>query len=337
MTTPNVPPRPRRALRVAAAVLVSGGILGMLASQLDWARAGDALGRADPRWLLVSFGCSLAIVWMRGVRWTALQPDAGLGRNTAAICLQNFYNRIAPMRLGELALPHLLRRYAGLEATRTFLILVVVRIVELAVLLGLCAIATLARTGTRHLGWLIGIGGLLLAIVVLLAKLRSALRLAARLGAGVARVTRADRFAIVPRALAAVERALAGEAQLSGRQRASLLAWTAAIHLVQLASLDAIVRSFGVDLGWVASMQATTVGLLGPSLPLPSVGIVGALEASWVAGFVWVGVDLDLAIVTGVAAQVVTLGFAALFALPSWAYLRRGSSRRQVVLAGPAE
>jgi uncharacterized membrane protein YbhN (UPF0104 family) len=316
-------PGARRALRIGAAIALSSGAIALLVAALDWRRAGAALAAADPRWIAVALAWSLAIVALRGWRWIAIQPEAGLAIATAATAVQTFYNRIAPMRLGELTLPHLLRRHAGLDATPTLMLLVVTRIVELAVLLGLLALAVLLGGAADHLGAIAGIGGGLAAIVLLLANLHAAVGLAHRAIAAAARATGVAGRPLARRIVAALARAAAGEARLRPRQRAALVGWTVAIQLAQLAALDAIVRAFGVALGPAASAQGSALALAGTALPLPTVGMVGSLEAGWVAGYHLVGVDRDVAILTGLAAQVVTLGFAAAVALPAWAYLRR--------------
>lgn len=324
-------PQPRaraRVVRVALAVAISGGVIAALALQVDWGEAIHALRAARLGWIAVALAWSLVIVWGRGVRWTALQSGPGVGVATAAIAVQTFYNRIAPMRLGELTLPFLLRLHAGEDASRTLVLLIVVRIVELAVLLGLLALATILRTGTESGGWLLVLGALLAAITLLLARFRAVMRLCLRAAGVVARWGRIDRMPRVGRALDRIEQVIAGDAQLGARQRASLLVWTAVLQAMQIASIDAILRAFGVELDWLAVVQGTSVSLAGPALPLPSVGMVGTLEASWAVGFVWVGVGLETAILTGVAAQVITLAFAAVVALPCWWWLVRRSAAR---------
>lgn len=316
-----------RVLRIAAAFCISGGVVAALAAQLDWRRAIEALRLAELGWIAVAMAWSLAIVWARGMRWTALQPEPGFGVNTSAIAVQTFYNRIAPMRLGELTLPFLLRRHAGQEASRTLVLLIVVRIVELAVAIGLLALATLLRTGTAHVGWLLVLVGLLVAIGILLLRFRDVMRLCLRVAAAVTRWLRVDRFPRVGRALERIEQAMAGESQLSPRLRASLLLWTVGLQSMQIASFDAILRAFGIDLGLLALVQSASIALAGPALPLPSVGMVGTLEASWAIGFVWVGVPLESAILTGIATQVLTLAFAAVVALVCWWYLLRRAAR----------
>jgi hypothetical protein len=144
----------------------------------------------------------------------------------------------------------------------------------------------------------------------------------------VSRWTRLDRIGAVRGGLAGLERTVGSEARLDRARRIGLLAWTVVLQGMQIAAFDAILRAFGVALAPIPLVQGAAVALAGPALPLPSVGTIGTLEASWVAGFVWVGVGLDAAILTGVATQLITLAFAAVVALPSWLYLVRRTAAR---------
>mgnify|MGYP000185686923 CR=1 FL=1 len=64
------------------------------------------------------------------------------------------------------------------------------------------------------------------------------------------------------------------------------------------------------------------------ALPVISVGSVGTHETGWVAGFVWVGMAVPDAMLTGLFTQVTTLSFAVLFAIPATLHLL-GVKRRQ--------
>lgn len=315
--------RARLFLRASVAVAISLATLAVLLGQLDLDHASAAVAAAEPGWLAAAIGWSAVIVWARGRRWTLLDPGPGLGRSTAAIAVQTFYNRIAPVRLGELALPYLLSRHAGADPSRTLILLVVVRVVELAVAIGLLALSTLLGTGTRHAAWLLGLAAVLAVIISVLAFFRGAVRLALRVFGRLARALRVAERPFVRTAIVRLEATVSEENRLTKTQRVGLLLWTIGNQLMQIAVFDAVLRAFGTHLGALAVIQASSVCLAGTSLPIPSVGTVGTLEASWVAGTVWVGVDLSHAVLTGIAIQVLTLLFAAVVALPSWFYLVR--------------
>lgn len=320
----------RRAVQLAAAALVSAAVLALLLGQLDWDRSWRAVREASGGWLLVAIAWSAAIVAARGLRWRLIHPEVPLAVGTAAISVQTFYNRIAPMRLGELSLPILLRRHAGTDVARPLVLLVLVRIVELAVALGLIVVAAVAGGRASQAGYLAALIGLIAVVAAVLLWFRQVMQLAVRLAGALTRWTRLDRISAVRGGLAGLERTVASDARLDRARRIGLLAWTVGLQGMQIAAFDAILRAFGVALDPIPLVQGAAVALAGPALPLPSVGSIGTLEASWVAGFVWVGVSLDQAVLTGVATQLVTLAFAALVALPSWLYLVRRSAAARI-------
>jgi len=82
-------------------------------------------------------------------------------------------------------------------------------------------------------------------------------------------------------------------------------------------------RAFDLDLSVSQIIVGASLGQVAGSLPLPSVGSIGTHETGWTTGFVWVGVPLSDAALTGIGTQVVTLAFAALFGLPAWLLQRR--------------
>lgn len=323
------PRRARAALRVGLAVLVSAAVITVLLSQLDWSRSWAAIRAARLEWIGAAVGWSCLIVLARGLRWNLVLPGPGVALSTAAIGVQTFFNRIAPMRLGELSLPFLLRRFAGSDASRVLVLLVLTRVVELAVAVALVIAAALLHRGGTQPAHLLALAGLLAAIAVVLVQFRRVLRIGLSTAALAARWSRLDRVKAVQGGLAGLEAAVGAEARLSGAKRTGLLVWTMLIQALQIAAFHAVLRAFGVALDPAALVLGAAVALAGPALPLPSVGTIGTLEASWVAGFVWAGLDLETAILTGVATQLLTLLFAAVIALPSWAYLlRRGPRSR---------
>lgn len=320
--------RRRRAVQIAAAALVSAAVLALLIGQLDWERSWRAVRAARGGWLAAAIAWSAAIVVARGLRWRLIHPEVPLAIGTAAISVQTFFNRIAPMRLGELSLPILLRRHAGTDVSRPLVLLILVRIVELAVALGLIVVAAVAGGRASDGGYLAALVGLLAVIAAVLLWFQPVMQLAVRLAAAISRWTRLDRLAAVRGGLAGLGRTVSSDARLDRARRVGLLAWTVVLQGMQIAAFDAILRAFGVALDPIPLVQGAAVALAGPALPLPSVGSIGTLEASWAAGFLWVGVSLDDAILTGVATQLITLVFAAVVALPSWLYLVRRSARR---------
>lgn len=307
-----------RLVRSIAAVVVSAGLLALLLARLELGPALERFVGADPRAVAVAGLFSLVVLLLRALRFSALTRSAGLGVTTPAIAIQVFLNRITPLRLGELSLPLLLQRHGGETFSGALLGLLFVRLLDLAILVWAVALSVAVRPEGAG-AWSLAAASLVL--VVVLGTFRhwvgGLVRLLARATAPLA----GRRLARIP---AAVERlaAAAGEIRrLDGKGHAAVALSSLGIFLGQTAMFGAILAAYGIRLPALDLIRGAAVAQGGAALPIAAVGTVGTQEAAWVAGYAWVGVPLQDAIVTGVAAQLFTLAFAALFALPAWTWL----------------
>jgi hypothetical protein len=319
--------------RVVLAVAVSGGLLALVLSGLELDRAAARLRAAEPGWILAAAGLSLGVFLSRGLRFASLLPRSGAPLSLAATGVQNFLNRVTPLRLGELSLPYLLRRHAGEDPAVALVAVVLVRLVDLAVVLAAVVLAVAMRAGAP--GGLWGPALLLAGVVATLATFRFWLGLALRAVGAIARRFAFGRRPGVERVLAKLAGAVAESTSLGLRGRAVLLGWSLAVFVLQTAMFGALLRAFGVDLPVVPLVQGAAVAQVGAAVPVASVGTVGTQEASWVAGFVWAGVGREDALVTAIACQVITLAFAALTALPCWWWLGRRKAPAAPEPTGP--
>ena len=310
-----------KTLRVVLAVAVSGGLLGLVLAGLDLDRASSRLRSAALRFLLAAAVLSLGVFVSRGFRFAALLPRSGPPLALAATGVQNFLNRVTPLRLGELALPVLLHRHAGENPAGALIAVALVRLVDLAVVLAAVVLAVAMRAGAP--GGLWGPALLLAGVAAVLATFRFWLRLGLRGFETIARRLGPSRRPAVERVLDRLSGAVAESAALPFRGRAALLGWSLAVFGLQTGMFGALLLAFGVQLPVVPLVQGAAVAQVGAAVPVASVGTVGTQEASWVAGFVWAGVGKEDALVTAVACQVITLAFAALTALPCWWWLGR--------------
>ena len=81
----------------------------------------------------------------------------------------------------------------------------------------------------------------------------------------------------------------------------------------------------------------STFAVLTKAIPLASVGGFGTHEAGWALGFSLIGFDLQAAILSGFAVNVLTLAASAVFGFPSLALLRRSESVHGPGAAGDTE
>lgn len=305
--------------RTAAAILVSAGLLALLLSRLE---LGPALARfqsADPLWLGLAAVFSLSVLLCRALRFASLTEAAALEVTTAAIAIQVFLNRVTPFRLGELSLPLLLKRHGAESFSGSLVSLVFVRILDLALVVWAVALSLAVTPERNSLPALIG-ASLLLAI--LLGTFRRWLGALIRLSRLVTRRL-GGRLARIDHAMEKLAEASSEARRLNGRAYAMVTLTSLGIFVGQSALFGSILMAYGIQLPLLHLARGAAVALAGAAVPVAAVGTIGTQEASWVAGFVWVGVPLEEAIVTGIAAQLITLFFSAILALPAWLYLSR--------------
>ena len=91
-----------RKLKVALGVVISLVCLGLAVVGIEWARVGDALERADWRYLVPSGVALLGFLLARSARWCVLLgPGVGLVRAFSLTNVGYLISNILPLRLGD--------------------------------------------------------------------------------------------------------------------------------------------------------------------------------------------------------------------------------------------
>lgn len=315
------PPRFSKAWKVAAGLVVSGGLLALVLSSLDLSRAWIRVQAAHPSWLLAALGASFSVLLVRGFRFRALTLGAPFADVTASVAVQNFLLRITPLRAGELFLPWALKRRCNEPMARTLVGLVLVRLADLCVVALAALVGGLAWFGAGEGSTLVVLGASVVLLGLLLWRFRPALRLGLRVALACARVVGLDQKPAVQRIAGKIEAALADGEGLSRRRWLVVAGGTGAIAALQFLLFGCLLAAFGSTPDTRQLLVGASLAQITGALPLTTVGSFGTHEAGWIAGFVWVGLPLEDAALTAVASQVITLAFAGLFALPAWLYL----------------
>lgn len=327
-TTERTRLRRRRLRQAAGGALVSGLLLAAVASQLDLDDARARLAGADGRMVGLAALCSLGVLLARTLRFRALMTRATVGQVLPATAAQVAINRVAPFKLGELSLPFLLHRVAAEPPARTLLMLLLVRLVEVWALCLALVFGIALWFGGREAAQMAVVGGVALVATGLLVTFRrwsgGALALAEHLG----RSARLARHAAFERIVTRLREAVEGGARLTAPQKAALLGGTLAVMACQYTLYGLLVASVGVEVHPLQVIVGYTLAQVAGAVPVLSVGNLGTHETGWTIGFVWVGLALDDAVLTGLYTQLVTLGFALAFALPAalWFSARRPAS-----------
>ena len=227
-------------------VLISLASVYLVLRGVDLRQTADLLGGARPGWLLVAVAGIVADLVFRALRWQVLiRPicRVPLRRLSAYMLVGYLANNVLPARLGELVRSHYLGDREGISRSATLGTVVVERIVDTVVLVGIgaAAILILHVRGVVMSAILVGVaiaGLLCVALVVALAahRLPGAGRAAAFLNRWPRFVGVATRLRDGLR-VAALPRTVAAAALLS------VAAWTCTVVAVL-----AVGQSLGIEL-----------------------------------------------------------------------------------------
>jgi uncharacterized protein (TIRG00374 family) len=282
----------RTILRTAIGVAISAVAIWILARSVDLPRTFDVLRTANPAWIVVMVGTTLLDVASRGGRWQALlEPIKRLPyrRVLGYTYLGYLANNVLPARLGELVRSHALGEGEGISRPTVLGTVVVERIVDTVIVVGMAALAVLILGvgGTMSTAVVLGAGFVGLLIVGLFVAMVSH-----RLP-GAERVTAvAERY---PRILELARRlrdGLAVASRPATLARALLL--SAAAWAASIATFIAGAQSVGIELTISqAALLASGVALatIVPSAP----GYVGTFELTAVSIAKIFGADPDAA------------------------------------------
>ena len=261
------------------------------------------LEHTDPGMVGIAFGTSLIVVLLRALRLRLILPAGrlGLGVSIQVTAVSQAATSLVPARLGELALPVLLKRVAALELSSGLGALLIARSLDLASLGIWGSVAVAARWGGRRPVLLLACLILVAPALLLPVTVRTADRLATRFLAARGRTGR--RWT---RRIRRVRRALNTLAAMPGRMIAamgvSLTLWFAIwVTLAVLLGAVGYTWPFGdVLVGAAAASLATLV-------PVNLIANAGTLEAGWTAGFAAVGIPVPIAAASGIAIHLLSL------------------------------
>ena len=307
---------------------VIGGViaLALIVGVLIAARSADVWGlmkSADPLALIPAAAAAAVALLLRGIRLLLVAPAANMGISRAVLVAAAAQGAalFVPARVGELALPLLLKRESGVELSAGIGTLFAVRTFDLAATGLWGGVAVLAVWGVDSpLAFAAAVAlmvpPLILPVVLRLAD-RTALHCLAVRGGWGRRWTRQVRT--VRRTVADLGRR---PARLIGAFAASFL-MTGSTWVVVWFLLAASGFSWPAQHVVAGSAAASLANLL----PFNLVANLGTLEAGWTAAFTALGVPLDVAAATGLICHLWSLLFAAAYALIAWVLLELGREK----------
>lgn len=321
------PARPRtKWIRRAVGLLGTAGLLGLLSTQLDAARAWDAMRRADLRWVAAGFVFYLGLIAVRSVRYRLIAPEIPLRVLLAVHGVHVLLLRVMPFRTGELGFAWLMRRAGASGVSRSLVGLLMLRILDVAALLVTFAIGLVAFGQASFAEGHVAVWPALLIGAVALAAplyLRGALRLGMQTMDGGLRVTGLSNIERVAKLATSVRDAVAWAQDVSMRTLVHATAWTAVQITVNYAVCYAALAALHIEVSLAQTVLGSTGSVLGGLLPLAGVGNFGTLETGWALGFASVGVPRADAVASAFAFSVFSFSYAASTAAAGWGLLPR--------------
>jgi len=260
-----------------------------------------ALWPAAPAFLLWT---ALALILSYILRaWRlAVVMDARLSPGIAQVALlHNLLNALLPIKLGELSLPLLIRRYQGDGLAKGLGVLIVIRALDVLGLLSWASILLLVQghPGTNFARWL-GFAGLMVTVGVLtiLVGVGHYFRQRPAVDATLARWPKIQQiWRDLGAGLAGLSSAKLGRALLL-----SLLLWiliTAAFHTAALA--------FGVAAPFVTTTLATATATVAFMLPINGLASLGPPQLAWAGVLAALGEGWESGLVAATATQLIAL------------------------------
>jgi hypothetical protein len=320
--------------RGALGLALSAGLLWWVLRDVSFAEVWHRLTTSDPVWWTVSVVASQAIFVLRTWRWRPILHDVApalpFGPLWRATVVGMAVNNAFPARLGELARAVLLtreRREVGFTAA--FGSLVVDRLFDAIVVIGLLVLATLAPEFPRDFavggravvasaagaGAVVAVAFVALYLFILLPGPfeRAAFALVRRVAPA--------REPTVQRALHGLERSLG--ALKAPARFAGVLAWTVAHWVLNAFAMWAGMRAMGIAVPFTASLLVQGLIVIGVSIP-SSPGYFGIWESVAKVALAVYAVPGELAVSWGLCFHI--LSFIPVTALGLWYLARSGLS-----------
>jgi uncharacterized protein (TIRG00374 family) len=304
---------------------VLGGIaaLALFGAVLAVARPAEVwrlLQSTDGGFLALALGISAAFLAARGLRLLLLLDHRGFGwfRATLVAAAAQAAALFAPFRTGELVLPWLLARTLRRDMSSGVGILLAARALDLASLGMWCGFAVLVVWGlTEPLALCLSVfilGSSLLLPVTLAVVDRVAVRTLAPRGMVGRRWARRVR-----RVRREVDRLVKNPLRLGAAVFVSVVMWG-----LQWGVAWALLAGMGHRWPPVEVAAGASIAAVANLLPLNLIANLGTLEAGWTAAFTALGIPLQTAAATGLAAHIWGLVFAAFYGALAWGILSSG-------------
>jgi uncharacterized protein (TIRG00374 family) len=294
----------RALLRATLGIAISLIAIVVLLRSVDIGAAVEVLRNANPAWILVMLGTVLVDVGARGARWRSLLTPIAVipyRRVLGYTYIGYLANNVLPARLGELVRSHALGEGEHLSRTTVLGTVVVERIVDTVIVVGLAALSVVVLSVRGVLSSAVLLGGAFVALLVVGLVIGMALH---RLPGAERVVAYAERW---PRVVELARRLREGLA-VAGKPRTLLaaLAWSAVAWTASIGTTLAAGQAVGVELTLAQGALLSSGVALATIVP-SGPGYVGTFELTAVSIAATFGVPRDSAFALALLAHAMIL------------------------------
>lgn len=286
----------RRILKYGFSALILTGLILWVIWGVDYFRIYEILRRARLGHLIwVPIGYVM-VCFFRTLRLHALREFSTMDpvKLFSIVSIHSFWNNILPARSGEVTFLYLTRRHFGMELGHSAGILTTIRLYDFLIT-SMIFFGALSFYGSGNNSGILLLGSLLiLAMCVIIWQLSGIVWICLLL---------VDRCPFFPKLMREIGRSLGHfyESILSGRNlktHALLLVSTLPCNISSIFLFHMIMVSLDIDVSVMQTAIGSTFALFSVMLPFNAPGNTGLLDAGWVLGFLFVGVDKTRAVVS---------------------------------------
>ena len=276
------------------------------------------------------------LLYQPSIPQSSISSSAFYALAMQAVAIQNALIRITPFRLGEFALPFMLKTFAQIDMSKGIYQLILLRLSEMCLLGGFLIYALFQVYAS--LVWqnqsialsliyapLIIV---LVALLILMLQMKSILRWI---------ISKLIPLHIRLKPLEKIKAHLEELKDLAMKDWLILLFCTFIILCGQFILFDGILKLCQIDLPLEKVLIGGTIAHFSNLLPVPTIGNIGTHEIGWVSAFVFLGVSQNQAMISALIGQILTLilalAWGALGLIALWRNHYIAKSRHQSMLS----
>lgn len=299
-----------RIFQLLAAVLFTALMGVLITRNVSWSLVSDIFGYLDFFSALMGLLAYAGVTAIRAKRFLLAGARVPFETAFQIAAVHAALMRVTPLRSGELAYAVLMKKKGGGSFTQGMAELVVLRVLDIAALGPLGALAAgILVTGSGMAAAAFALMGVLLFAFYFFARPVFS-KLEARITAGGEGGLRGK--------IAGLLRQLVAMYDLPLRQRISLVVWTGFMWAMVVVWFCFVLLSIGAVPGAVQGIGAGILGIMGSVLPLSLFGSFGPLEGALAVGLGAMGQSPELALSGALVTSVLMFLDNWLVAIPAW-------------------